>query len=61
MNDDLKNELSIIPDYDRWIITKSVAERIAAMKGLLQLYIASDMTAEIYQKMYLSAIRLLHN
>lgn len=56
MNDDLKNELSIIPDYDRQIITKSVAERIAAMKGLLQLYIASDMTAEIYQKMYLSSV-----
>lgn len=56
MNDDLKNELSIIPDYDRQIITKSAAERIAAMKGLLQLYIASDMTAEIYQKMYLSSV-----
>ena len=56
MNDNLKNELSIIPVYDRQITTKSVVERIAAMKGLLQLYIASDMTAQIYQKMYLSSV-----
>lgn len=55
-NEELRTKLSIIPEYDSQIITKSISERIVAMKGLVQLYIASDMTAEIYQKMYLSSV-----
>ena len=53
---DLIAKLSIIPAYDPSIIEKGVGERIVAMKELIQLYLASSMTAEIYQKMYLSSV-----
>lgn len=58
-NQDLISKLSIIPEYDPAITKKSVGERITAMKALIQLYIAPDMAAEIYQKMYLSSVMAL--
>jgi len=54
----LKSELEQRPYYDDSIRTKSVAERISSLSDIYSLYIPSQMSVEIYNKLYLA---LMHS
>ena len=55
---ELFSALSVIPDYDNDVRSKSQAARLIALSDLYKFYIPSPMTTEIYSKLYLS---LLHS
>lgn len=55
----LRKELSVIPEYDNTIRKKQAVERLMALSDIYKIYIPSDMTVEIYSKIYLSMIRSL--
>ena len=57
---ELLNEMSIIPKYDKSIQENgSTAERLLKLSDLYSIYIPSQMSAEIYSKLYLGIIRSL--
>ncbi len=49
--------LSIIPEYDESIRKKSQTERLIALSDLYQIYVPSQMSIEIYNKLYLALLR----
>lgn len=55
--DDLISALSVIPEYDKEICKKSQAVRLMALSDLYQIYIPSQMSLEIYSKLYLALLR----
>lgn len=56
---ELKQALTFLPDYDDETRNKSDAERLIALSDLFNVYIPSQMSQEIYSKIYLSLIRSL--
>ena len=54
---DLISELSIIPEYDEAIRLENPTVRLMALSDLYSLYIPSQMSLEIYNKLYLALIR----
>lgn len=54
---ELISALSIIPKYDKTICQKNQAVRLMALSDLYQIYIPSQMSLEIYSKLYLALLR----
>ncbi len=59
MGEDITNELSVLPIYDKNIIYENQTIRLMALSDLYNIYIPSDMSTEIYCKLYLALIRSL--
>lgn len=58
--DELISELAVFPNYDEKIRLESQAVRLTALSDLYDLYIPSQMSLEIYNKLYLALLRSLH-
>ena len=56
---DLISALEILPKYNNNICQKPIAERLIALSDLYNIYIPSDMSIEIYNKLYLSLLQSL--
>lgn len=54
---ELISALSIIPEYDEIICQQNQAVRLMALSELYQIYIPSQMSLEIYSKLYLALLR----
>ena len=54
---ELISALSIIPEYDETICQQNQAVRLMALSDLYQIYIPSQMSIEIYNKLYLALLR----
>lgn len=54
---ELISALSIIPKYDESICTQNQAVRLMALSDLYQIYVPSQMSIEIYNKLYLALFR----
>lgn len=54
---ELISALSIIPEYDETIYQQNQAVRLMALSDLYQIYIPSQMSLEIYSKLYLALLR----
>lgn len=54
---ELISALSIIPKYDESICQQNQAVRLMALSDLYQIYIPSQMSLEIYSKLYLALLR----
>lgn len=54
---ELISALSIIPEYDETIRTQNQAVRLMALSDLYQIYVPSQMSIEIYNKLYLALLR----
>ncbi len=57
--DDLFSALEILPEYDESIRTADVPVRLMALSDLYRIYVPSNMSLEIYSKMYLALLRSL--
>ncbi|MBQ9673298.1 MAG: ATP-binding protein [Ruminococcus sp.] len=53
----LNAALSVIPAYDDSICNKDIPARLMALSDLYRLYIPSQMSLEIYSKLYLALLR----
>lgn len=53
----LNSALSVIPAYDESIRNENTATRLMALSDLYRLYIPSQMSLEIYSKLYLALLR----
>lgn len=56
----LYDRLTDIPEYDETIREKSPTERLMALSTLYDIYLPSDMSVEIYSKLYLALVRSVH-
>lgn len=56
---ELVAELSIFPEYDASICRMEQTVRLAALSDLYRIYIPSQMSVEIYSKLYLGLLRSL--
>ena len=56
---ELTESLQVLPKYDESIRNKDKSIRLIALSDLYDIYISSDMSKEIYTKLYLSIIRSL--
>ena len=54
---ELISALSIIPEYDETICQQNQAVRLMALSDLYQIYIPSQMSLEIYSKLYFALLR----
>lgn len=54
---ELISALSIIPEYDKTICQQNQAVRLMALSDLYQIYVPSQMSIEIYNKLYLALLR----
>lgn len=55
---ELITAMQVLPDYNREVICKAgVAERLVALSDLYQIYVPSQMSLEIYSKLYLALLR----
>lgn len=54
---ELISALSIIPEYDETICQQNQAARLMTLSDLYQIYIPSQMSLEIYSKLYLALLR----
>lgn len=54
---ELISALSIIPEYNKTICQQNQAVRLMALSDLYQIYIPSQMSLEIYSKLYLALLR----
>lgn len=57
--EELKNALTVLPDYDESVCQMDSADRLLHLSDIYRIYIPSQMSAEIYSKLYLSMIRSL--
>ena len=57
--DDLFSALEVLPEYDKSICTADVPVRLMALSDLYRIYVPSQMSLEIYSKMYLALLRSL--
>lgn len=55
--DELISALSVIPEYDDNIRFQNQATRLVALSDIYQLYVPSQMSLEIYSKLYLALFR----
>ena len=56
---ELASALTILPEYDESIRNESEAVRLMALSDLYSIYLPSQMSMEIYSKLYLSLLRSL--
>lgn len=56
---ELASALTILPEYDENIRSESEAVRLMALSDLYRVYLPSQMSMEIYSKLYLSLLRSL--
>ena len=54
---ELTEALKIVPKYDPEICTETVPMRLTALSDLYRIYIPSQMSVEIYSKLYLALLR----
>lgn len=54
---ELISALSIIPEYDETICQQNQAVRLMTLSDLYQIYVPSQMSLEIYSKLYLALLR----
>lgn len=57
--EELIEELSIFPDYNDSIRQESQTVRLMRLSDLYRLYVPSNMSTEIYAKLYLALLRSL--
>ncbi len=57
--DDLLSSMEVLPEYDESIRTADVPVRLMALSDLYRIYVPSQMSLEIYSKMYLALLRSL--
>ncbi len=57
--EELMEQMKVLPEYDEKIARAPIAERLMALPDLYRVYIPSQMSAEIYSKMYISLMRSL--
>ena len=57
--EELMEQMKVLPGYDEKIARAPIAERLMALPDLYRLYIPSQMSVEIYSKMYISLMRSL--
>lgn len=55
----LASALTILPEYDESIRKESESIRLMALSDLYRIYLPSQMSMEIYSKLYLSLLRSL--
>lgn len=58
---ELISELAVLPYYDENIRFQNQAVRLIALSDLYNIYLPSQMSTEIYSKLYLSLLRSLQN
>ena len=56
---ELLSALEVLPEYDKTICSATVPIRLMALSDLYRLYIPSQMSLEIYNKLYLALLRSL--
>ena len=56
---DLADNLKILPEYDRGMRYQSAAERLIALNNLYRIFLPSEMSTEIYNRLYLALLRSL--
>ncbi len=61
IGNELISELSVLPYYDETIRSQNQSVRLIALSDLYNIYIPSQMSTEIYSKLYLSLLRSLQN
>lgn len=57
--DELIESLMVLPEYDVSILSENAAVRLMALSDLYRVYIPSQMSLEIYSKLYLALLRSL--
>ena len=57
--DNLLSAMEILPEYDESIRTADIPVRLMALSDLYRIYVPSNMSLEIYSKMYLALLRSL--
>lgn len=57
--DDLLSSMEVLPEYDESICTADVPVRLMALSDLYRIYVPSQMSLEIYSKLYLALLRSL--
>ncbi len=58
-SEEAKKSMTVLPAYDRGIVYRSPTERLIALNDIYDLYLAGDMSIEIYTKLYLALYRSL--
>jgi len=61
MGEELKEVLAVLPEYNASIKEASPAERLMALSNIYDIYVPSEMSIEIYSKLYLAMLRSLQN
>lgn len=56
---ELEKALSVIPEYDESIRSENQTTRLIALSDLYRVYFSTQMSKEIYSKMYLALVRSL--
>ncbi|MDE6054439.1 MAG: TniB family NTP-binding protein [Lachnospiraceae bacterium] len=56
---ELLSELEVLPEYDDAIRTADVPVRLVALSDIYRIYVPSQMSLEIYSKLYLALLRSL--
>ncbi len=59
VGEELKDRMLVVPDYEENIRKKSVSTRLLELNKINSFYLPSDMSIEIYTKLYLSMVRSL--
>ncbi len=59
MGKDLISEMSVLPTYNNNIRSENQAVRLIALSDLYDIYLPSEMSTEIYSKLYLALLRSL--
>ena len=57
--DELIESLMVLPEYDVSVLSENAAVRLMALSDLYRVYIPSQMSLEIYSKLYLALLRSL--
>ena len=57
--DDLFSALEVLPEYDDSIRDAEAPVRLMALSDLYRIYVPSQMSLEIYSKLYLALLRSL--
>ena len=56
---ELKNAMQVLPEYDESIRQENDAKRLMKLSDLYSIYLPSQMSQEIYSKLYLGILRSL--
>lgn len=57
---ELKEAMTYLPDYEVSIRNADTATRLLSLSDVYQIYIPTNMSTEIYSKLYLAMVRSLH-